>query len=144
LIIFPSLINGGVLLNRLCTFGRKRGTSSDGRGRKKSLPVLWRYYSILLERLRRTSTCISIIRYSKNTRAQRFGNWICFRPQVRGIETPNLLDPLEKGLRLALSKGPNKVGVSSPHLRTETDTFSETLCFLVSRIPDDGQSKKTK
>jgi hypothetical protein len=35
-------------------------------------------------------------------------------------------------LRLALSKGPNRVGVSPPHPRMETDQFSETLCFLVS------------
>jgi hypothetical protein len=47
-------------------------------------------------------------------------------------------------LRLALSKGPNTKYVSSPHLRTETDPLSETLCFLVSRIPDDGQSPKTQ
>jgi hypothetical protein len=33
-------------------------------------------------------------------------------------------------LRLALCKGPNRVGVS-PHLRTETDPVSETLCSLV-------------
>jgi hypothetical protein len=35
------------------------------------------------------------------TRKQRFGNWICFRPQS--------LDQ-----RLALSKGPNRVGVFPP------------------------------
>jgi hypothetical protein len=34
------------------------------------------------------------------------------------------------GLRFALSKGPNRVGVF-PHLRTETDPVSETLCFLI-------------
>jgi hypothetical protein len=35
--------------------------------------------------------------------------------------------------------------VSSPpfHLRTETDPVSETSCFLVSRIPDDGKVEKT-
>jgi hypothetical protein len=44
-------------------------------------------------------------------------------------------------LKLAFSKGPNRVGVS-PHVRTETDPVSETLCFLVYRIPDDGQSPK--
>jgi hypothetical protein len=48
-------------------------------------------------------------------------------------------------LRLALSKGPKRVGVSSsPHLRTETSSVSETLCFLVFRIPDDGQSPETQ
>jgi hypothetical protein len=46
-------------------------------------------------------------------------------------------------LRLALSKGPDWVGVPpSPHLRTETDTISETSCFLFSRIPDDGKVLK--
>jgi hypothetical protein len=39
------------------------------------------------------------------------------------------LDPSITGLRLALSKGPNRVGVS-PHLRTETDPVSETSCFF--------------
>jgi hypothetical protein len=31
-----------------------------------------------------------------------------------------------------------------PHLRTETNPVSETLCFIVSRILDDGQSPKTQ
>jgi hypothetical protein len=35
----------------------------------------------------------------------------------------------------ALSKEPNRVGAFSPHLRTETDLVSETLCFLVSKTP---------
>jgi hypothetical protein len=61
------------------------------------------------------------------TRKKLLGNWISFQ-----------------WLRLALSKGPNGVGVFAPHLRTETDPFSETSCFLVSRIPDDGQSPKTQ
>jgi hypothetical protein len=30
-----------------------------------------------------------------------------------------------------------------PHLRKETDPVSETSCFLVPRIPDDGKSPKT-
>jgi hypothetical protein len=46
-------------------------------------------------------------------------------------------------LRLALSKVPNRVG-DPPHLRTETEPVSETLCILVSRILDDGQSLKTQ
>jgi hypothetical protein len=48
-------------------------------------------------------------------------------------------------LRLALSKGPNRVGVF-PHLRTETDPVSETLCFslLFRKNPGDGQSPKTQ
>jgi hypothetical protein len=38
---------------------------------------------------------LSIVRYSRNQKAQRFGNWICFHPQVGG-ETPTLLGPLER------------------------------------------------
>jgi hypothetical protein len=45
-------------------------------------------------------------------------------------------------LRLALSKGPNKV-FPTPHLRTETDPVSETLFSLVFRIPDDGQGYRS-
>jgi hypothetical protein len=43
-------------------------------------------------------------------------------------------------LRLDLSKGPNTVGVLPPDLRTETDSVSEALCFLVFRILKDGLS----
>jgi hypothetical protein len=41
-------------------------------------------------------------------------------------------------------KGPNWVHVSRSHLRTETDPVSETLCFLVFSIPDEGQSPETQ
>jgi hypothetical protein len=41
----------------------------------------------------------------------------------KGGGTPTLLGPL----KLALSKGPNRVGVFPLHLRTETDPFFETL-----------------
>jgi hypothetical protein len=44
--------------------------------------------------------------------------------------------------KVALSKGPNRVGSSSPHLKAETDPVSETLCFLVNR--NDGQSPETQ
>jgi hypothetical protein len=47
-------------------------------------------------------------------------------------------------LRLALSKGPKRVGVVPSHLMMETDPVSETVCFLVSRIPDYGRSPKTQ
>jgi hypothetical protein len=33
--------------------------------------------------------------------------------------------------------------LTSPHLRMETDPVSETLCSLLFRIPDNGQSKKS-
>jgi hypothetical protein len=44
---------------------------------------------------------------------------------------------------LAIFKGPNKVDVST-HLKTETHPVSETLCFIASRILDDGQSPQTQ
>jgi hypothetical protein len=47
-------------------------------------------------------------------------------------------------LSLALSNVPNGVGISFPHLRTATDPVSETSCFLVYVILDDGQSPETQ
>jgi hypothetical protein len=38
------------------------------------------------------------------------------------------------------SKGTQQCRCLLPHLRTETDPVSETLCFLVFKIPDDGQN----
>jgi hypothetical protein len=43
---------------------------------------------------------------------------------------------------LALSRGPNWIGVFSPHLRTETDPASETSCIIFSKILDDGKIQK--
>jgi hypothetical protein len=44
--------------------------------------------------------------------------------------TPTQLGPLERA----------NLNVFSCNLRTETDAVTETLCFLVFRIPGDGQS----
>jgi hypothetical protein len=60
---------------------------------------------------------------------------------MRGGED-TLLGPLERGL--APSMGSSRVRVFLPHLRVETDPVSETLCFIVSRIQDDGQSPKVQ
>jgi hypothetical protein len=38
---------------------------------------------------------LSIVRNSINKKTQRFGNWICPRPQVRGAGAPTLLGTLE-------------------------------------------------
>jgi hypothetical protein len=52
-------------------------------------------------------------------------------------EIPNLLGPIGGAnlnhwrMRLALSKGPRRVGVFSPHPKKEADTVSETLCSVV-------------
>jgi hypothetical protein len=43
------------------------------------------------------SWILSIVRYPKeHKRTQRFGNWICFRPQATGWQTLTLLGPLER------------------------------------------------
>jgi hypothetical protein len=70
----------------------------------------------------------AIVRNSKHKKTQRFGNWICDHQR----------------LRLALSKGPNRVGASPSRLRTETNPVSEMLCFLLFGIPDDGHSPETQ
>jgi hypothetical protein len=49
----------------------------------------------------------------------------------------------ELRLRLALSKGPNTMS-PFPQLKTERGTVSETLFFLVIRIPGEGQSPQIK
>jgi hypothetical protein len=46
---------------------------------------------------------------------------------------------VETYTQLALSKGLNRVGVSPSHLRTETNPFSETVCFLIFKISNYGQ-----
>jgi hypothetical protein len=71
-----------------------------------------------------------------------------------GEETSKLLGSLEganlsywttdyKWLRLALSKGLNRVCVPSAHLRAEIDPFSETFCFIVFTIPGKARSPDT-
>jgi hypothetical protein len=50
---------------------------------------------------------------------------------------------LVQWLRLALSNGPNRVGVS-PHLRAETDPVSETSCFLPSNSLESGRWTKSE
>jgi hypothetical protein len=47
-------------------------------------------------------------------------------------------------VNLTLSKEPSRVGLPLPHLSTETDPVSETLCFPVFGILDDGQSPETQ
>jgi hypothetical protein len=50
-----------------------------------------------------------------------------FLSSGEGKETPTLFGPVDKPvLRLALSKGPNRVSPSL-HLKTETNSVSETL-----------------
>jgi hypothetical protein len=40
-------------------------------------------------------------------------------------------------MRLALLRDPTEQGYPWPHLKTEADPVSETLCFVVLKIADD-------
>jgi hypothetical protein len=88
------------------------------------------FYSFLT--LRITGFFYFIVRYSKDVENIIFWKLDLFHPQVRG-GTPTLLGPLERSnqrvqwLMLALSKWPNRVGVSPTHLTMETGSVSETL-----------------
>jgi hypothetical protein len=42
--------------------------------------------------------------------------------------------------RLALSKGPHRVGVFLPSPEDETDSISKTMGFIAFRIPNNGKS----
>jgi hypothetical protein len=42
------------------------------------------------------------------------------------------------------SRGPTEQLSPSPHLKIETVPVSETVCFLVFRIPDDGQRSESQ
>jgi hypothetical protein len=58
-----------------------------------------------------------------------------------GGETPPLLGSLESdwGQHIQQSRC-----LPHPHQRTETDQVSETLSFVASRIPDDGQKRENQ
>jgi hypothetical protein len=79
------------------------------------------------------------IKILKMLKAQRFGTWLCFRPQVNGEgEEKNTysVGPLSLPItgvmgRLALSKGTKRIGVllfsPSIQLRMEAEPASETF-----------------
>jgi hypothetical protein len=50
--------------------------------------------------------------------------------------------PMKRQQNINIVRFSEIIGLPSPHLRTETDPVSETSCFLVSRIPDNGKSPK--
>jgi hypothetical protein len=89
---------------------------------------------------------LSIVRNSKYKKHNFYCIFSCFiswtHPGVRRMYSCCYVTWVVQWLRLALSNGPNRVCVSPCHLRTETDPVSETLCFLVFRIPDDRQVQK--
>jgi hypothetical protein len=75
-----------------------------------------------------------------NTKKHTFRKLHLFTSSCEERETPTLLGRLERAnLNLA-----NRVGVSLPHERMESDPVSEKLWLLVFRIPDDGHSPETQ
>jgi hypothetical protein len=87
----------------------------------------------------------SSVRYSENQKIQCFGNWICFRPQVRR-EAYTLLGPLERvhlnHWTLVNSRRRNRVDVS-PSPQDENRSSFRNIVFLVFRITDDERRPKT-
>jgi hypothetical protein len=80
-----------------------------------------------------------------NTTSQKLDPWPSSGEEG---ETPTMLGPLERAdlnhwTSPVFLRDPNEQVTPPRYLRTETDPASETLCFLVSRIPDDEQSPKT-
>jgi hypothetical protein len=71
----------------------------------------------------------------KNRRTQRFGKWICFRPQVSGQETPTQLGPLERASLNPVEAGSN---TSTVALRVIGGDEKGTQCLGVQpghRVP---------
>jgi hypothetical protein len=71
---------------------------------------------------------LSTVRHSKNYRMQRFGNWICCHPQVRG-EKPTLLGPSERANLSILDNGhiPVMLRVTHHHLNPLESTFMDRV-----------------
>jgi hypothetical protein len=57
-----------------------------------------------------------------------------FPSSGKGGKTSTQVGPLERA----------NLNRSRTRLRTHTDPVSETLCFVVSRMPDEGQCPKTQ
>jgi hypothetical protein len=80
------------------------------------------------------SKILKTLKNIKNLKSRLFESWLYFRPQVNGVgEEKNIysVGPSITGWRLALSKGPNRIGVllfsPSIHLKVEAEPASETL-----------------
>jgi hypothetical protein len=100
-------------------------------------------------RLERILTMVYVVHNSQNfldffhrpvfQKTRRFGNWICFRPQVKvGEKTPTQLGPLVRAnpvIEIISLEGAQLSRCLLPHLhlRTETDPVSETSCLLEYR-----------
>jgi hypothetical protein len=95
------------------------------------------WFSIILNHAVMHSVChLCFIFFIYLPMKTKVANIVCFATHVTLVV---------QWLRLTLSMGPNRVGVSPPpqiHMRAETDPVYKTLPFLVFKIPDDGQTPK--
>jgi hypothetical protein len=79
-------------------------------------------------------------------RTRRFGNWICFRPQVKvGEKTSTQLGPLERAnLKFFLMGQLSRCLLPHLHLRTKKNPVSETSCSLeyqmMEKVPKPSNS----
>jgi hypothetical protein len=78
---------------------------------------------------------LSIVQVSKYQKTQRFGNWICFHPQVKG-ETPTQMGPLERA-------NPIRSTPSPPAVDGNRSSFRNVVFYSI-RNPADGQSSETQ
>jgi hypothetical protein len=76
-------------------------------------------------------------------KTQRFENCICARRQVKGIRHILCWVP-RVGLAFFFSRDTTGYVSFPTHLRTETCPVPETLCLIVSIIPEDGQIPETQ
>jgi hypothetical protein len=65
-----------------------------------------------------------------------------FSSSGEGRETPTAFGPLVS--EVSSFWGTQHITRLPSHFMTETDPVSGTLCFVVIRIPDDGQSPETQ
>jgi hypothetical protein len=67
----------------------------------------------------------------------------CYILSIQFTKLKFILSPLfSHSFRLALSKGPNRRGISLPSPEDGKRSVSETLLFLVFRIPDEDEVQK--
>jgi hypothetical protein len=65
--------------------GEKLSPSVTGKANQCVSEIsMWRVYQFRITMFFFGGGALFIVRYSKKYKTQRFGNWICFRPQVRG------------------------------------------------------------
>jgi hypothetical protein len=77
---------------------------------------------------------------SKLVKTQRFGNWICFRPQVR--EDTYSVGSLRKSYPQSLDQVQQSRCLRSPEEGKRSSL--RNVVFLIISNPDDGQSPKTQ